>query len=112
MKSSLQYGDWLHLSLHLLWGYDEDRSLSSDEDPRPNSRKRREIDDYSNSGAWLVRRGWIEVEHDGVVTRAHPGEWLIVRPTRRVQRFSDKIHILSIAYEANWPDGRPLLDEV
>ncbi len=111
-EASLRYSDWLHLSYHLLWAYDEERNLNdAGKNPRHDARKRRVIDNYSNNAAWLVRRGWIEVEHNGQILRAEPGQWLIVKPTQRVQRLSDEIHILSVGFDAKWPDGRPILDK-
>ena len=90
------YHDWLHLSSHLLWCYD--RALDW---PKANTDQRR------NSGAWLVRNGWAEVEHDGCVTRAEPGQWLIPKPVARRQTFGRDTHLLSIAFEARWADHSP-----
>ncbi|MFK7910037.1 MAG: helix-turn-helix transcriptional regulator [Akkermansiaceae bacterium] len=105
----LHYRDWLHLSLHLLWSYDDERKLSSDARARKGIRRNKEYTDFKHSSALLVRKGWVEVEHDGQLLRAEPGEWLIVKPTQRTQRLSDDVHLLSVAFEANWPDGRPLI---
>ena len=44
--------------------------------------------DMSNNGAWLVREGWSEVVHDKKIYRAYPEQWLIVKPTDRIQRFA------------------------
>ena len=105
----LHYRDWLHLSLHLLWSYDEERKLSLSENARKGIRRRSEYQEFAHNSALLVRKGWVEVEHDGQLLRAGPGEWLILKPTQRTQRLSDDVHLLSVAFEATWPDGRPLL---
>lgn len=104
MKKELKYKplyrDWLNLSVHLLWCYEEELAQHAQDSSI-----------YKNSGAWLVRKGWVEVEHDGQVWRAEAGQWLIVRPVVRRQRWSENAQILSIAFEAKWPDGRSLIDE-
>lgn len=107
----LYYRDWLHLSLHLLWSYDDERKLSSAADARKGKRIKREYHEFKHSSALLVRKGWVEVEHDGRLFRAGPGEWLIIKPTDRTQRLSDDVHMLSIAFEAVWPDGKHLLHD-
>ena len=92
------YNDWLHLTTHLLWCYDAVLDW-----PACNARERTE------SAAWLVREGWAQVEHDGEVWRAEPGQWLVPKPTRRVQTFGEGTHLLSVAFEARWADGSPML---
>ena len=99
------YKDWLNLTIHLLWGYDH-RVI---QDPVVGGA--RSYAAYSNNGAWLVREGWAEVESAGKVTRAEPGQWLIIKPGKRIQTFAATTHLLSIAFDARWPDGTCLLDE-
>jgi AraC-like DNA-binding protein len=67
--------------------------------------------EFTNSGAWLVRRGWAQVEHGGQTLRARPGQWLIVKPGQRVQSFSADARLISIAFDARWPDGSHLFDK-
>jgi AraC-like DNA-binding protein len=67
--------------------------------------------EFTNSAAWLVREGWARVEHDGQCHTAYPGQWLIVKPGPRVQTFSHDARLLSIAFEARWPDGSHLYQE-
>lgn len=98
------YRDWLGLSFRLLWCYDQ---ATYPQDVR----KTLENSHFRNSGAWLVRSGWAEVVHDGKVWHAEPGQWLIVRPTARIQRFAANTRLLSVAFEAVWPDGTHWLDE-
>lgn len=100
LKYTPLYRDWLNLSFHLLWCYEE-----------PLARHARDVSIYKNNGAWLVRKGWAEVEHDGQTWRAGPGQWLIVKPTERIQRFSPDAKILSVAFDAQWPDGSSLVDD-
>lgn len=102
------YRDWLGLSFRLLWCYDQAvRPQDASEAARPVF----ENSQFRNNGAWLVRSGWAEVLHDGRTWRAKPGQWLIVRPTARLQRFAAGSRILSVAFEASWPDGTPWLDD-
>ncbi|MFW5893990.1 MAG: hypothetical protein ACOCUY_02535 [Verrucomicrobiota bacterium] len=94
------YNDWLHLTTHLLWCYDAVIQW-----PQCNSR------DRSNSAAWLIREGWAQVEHNGKVWRAEAGQWLIPKPCSRAQTFGEGTHLLSVAFEARWADGSPMVSE-
>lgn len=100
------YRNWLNLKLHLLWCHNrhvaEGRQVTG-----PTLRSV----DFVNSAAWLVREGWAQVEHDGQCHTAHPGQWLIVKPGARVQTFSCDTRMLSIAFEARWPDGSHLFQD-
>ncbi len=100
LKYKPLYRDWLNLSAHLLWCYEEELAQHAQDSSV-----------YRNSGAWLIRKGWAEVEHDGQIWRAEAGQWLIVRPVERQQRWSADAQILSVAFDAKWPDGRSLIDE-
>lgn len=93
------YNDWLHINTHLLWCRDAPMEW-----PACNTASRR------NSGAWLVREGWAQVEHDGRTWRAEPGQWLIPKPTQRTQEFGAGTRLLSVAFEAQWGDGSPMAD--
>lgn len=94
--------DWLNLSTHLLWCYD-DRVLN-----RTHSEA---VETLGNSGAWLVYQGHATVEHDGQHFEAGPGQWMIAKPTKRLQRFAPGTQILSLAFSATWPDGAHWLCE-
>jgi len=100
------YRNWLNLKLHLLWCHN-----------RHVAEGRRVIGptlqstEFTNSAAWLVREGWARVEHDGQSHTAYPGQWLIVKPGPRVQTFSVETRMLSLAFEARWPDGSHLYQE-
>lgn len=100
------YRDWLTLSLNILWCHN--RHVAEGRDDSGLVFKSSE---YTNSGAWLVREGWAKVEHDGKCLTAYPGQWLLLRPCPRVQSFSSDARMLSIAFEARWPDGSHLYDE-
>jgi AraC-like DNA-binding protein len=104
--TELLYRDWLNLDTHLLWCYDE----PIDRGRKPQRQFRRDAS-HVNRGAWLVREGWAKVEHDGQSILAEPGQWLIVKPTRRIQSFAANTHLLSISFDATWPDGRNVLDD-
>jgi AraC-like DNA-binding protein len=100
------YRNWLSLNLHLLWCHNrrvaEGRVVTGDT---------LEFTEFTNSAAWLVREGWAQVEQDGQCHKAHPGQWLIVKPGARVQTFSRNARMLSIAFEARWPDGSHLFED-
>jgi hypothetical protein len=101
----MRYRDWLNLNIHLLWCYNLPVARG-----REDAGEVLRSTEYTNSGAWLVREGWAQVEHGGRTHRAKPGQWLIVKPGRRVQTFSANARLISIAFEARWPDGSPLFD--
>lgn len=97
------YRNWLNLNLHLLWCHNRHVAKGTCE-TGPTLR----FTEFTNSAAWLVREGWAQVEHDGEIHTAHPGQWLIVKPGRRIQTFSQDARMLSVAFEARWPDGSHL----
>jgi len=101
----MRYRDWLNLNVHLLWCHNLPVARGW-----KNAGVTLSSTDYTNSGAWLVREGWAQVEHDGATHRAEPGQWLIVKPGRRVQTFSTDARMISIAFDARWPDGTHLFD--
>jgi AraC-like DNA-binding protein len=100
------YRNWLNLNLHLLWCHNR-RVAEGTRESGPTLR----FTEFTNSAAWLVREGWARVEHDGESHTARPGQWLIVKPGQRVQTFSQDARMLSIAFEARWPDGSHLYQE-
>lgn len=100
------YRNWLNLKLHLLWCHNR-RVAEGTKATGPTLR----FTEFTNSAAWLVREGWARVEHDGQCHTARPGQWLIVKPGSRVQTFSHDARMLSIAFEARWPDGSHLYQE-
>ena len=105
-KSDPLYRDWLHLNKHLLWAYDHDVLASRGiEEPMVV------MDSLDFGGAWLVRSGWAQVEYGNQVLRALPGQWLIPRPGNRLQSFAAETWILSLAFEAYWPDGTNWLEK-
>jgi AraC-like DNA-binding protein len=102
----MRYRDWLNLNIHLLWCHNLPVARGRD-DAGAVLRST----EYTNSGAWLVREGWAQVEHAGTKYRAVPGQWLIVKPGQRVQTFSADARLISIAFDARWPDGSHLFDK-
>jgi len=100
------YRNWLNLKLHLLWCHN--RHVAEGTKATGTTLQ---FTEFTNSAAWLVREGWAQVEHDGQCHTAHPGQWLIVKPGPRVQTFSRDARMLSIAFEARWPDGSHLYQE-
>jgi AraC-like DNA-binding protein len=102
----MRYRDWLNLNIHLLWCHNLPVARGR-ADAGPVLR----FTEYTNSGAWLVREGWAQVEHGGHCHRAMPGQWLIVKPGPRVQSFPANARLISIAFEARWPDGSHLFNE-
>ena len=106
--SDLLYRDWLNLNLHLLWCHDNYMLESYEVDDTQTGPLR--FTEHDNSGAWLVYEGWARVEQDGDVVTAMPGQWLIVKPGKRVQKFARNTRMLSVAFDARWPDGAHLFE--
>ena len=102
----MRYRDWLNLNIHLLWCHNLPVAKGW-----PGAGDVLRSTEYTNSGAWFVREGWAQVEHDGQCHRALPGQWLIVKPGPRVQTFSANARLISIAFDARWPDGSHLFQE-
>lgn len=100
------YRNWLNLNVHLLWCHNRrvGEGLSREDEIL-------QFTEFTNSAAWLVSEGWAEVEHQGKKFRAYPGQWLIVRPGERIQSFPKGSRVLSIAFDARWPDGTPLYQD-
>lgn len=102
----MRYRDWLNLNIHLLWCHNLPVAKG-----RADAGGILRSTEYTNSGAWFVREGWAQVEHDGQCHRAFPGQWLIVRPGPRIQTFSADARLISIAFDARWPDGTHLFQD-
>lgn len=100
------YRHWLNLNIHLLWCHNHPVAKSWDV-TGPTLR----FTGYTNSGAWLVMKGWARVEHGDQTHEAKPGQWLIVKPGKRIQTFASDTRMLSVAFEARWPDGSHLFDK-
>lgn len=100
------YRNWLNLKLHLFWCHNRHVAQGASA-TGPTLR----FTEFTNSAAWLVREGWAQVEHGGQCHIAHPGQWLIVKPGARVQTFSRDARMISIAFEARWPDGSHLYED-
>ncbi|AHF93407.1 AraC family transcriptional regulator [Opitutaceae bacterium TAV5] len=96
-----RYQDWMALKTNLLWIYEGDIPLDGGGGSLfPES-----------SVAWLVLSGALTVSYAGQTIRAGADEWVIPRPGIRRQDFAPGTHLLSIRFQAQWPDGRPLFDE-
>lgn len=100
MSALLQFRDWSSLHADLVFIY---------EGAVPR--------DYLEShflpqflGAWLIRRGRVEVEQAGRKITAGPGEWLMLRQVEGVQKFTEDAQLLSIRFQAEWPDRKPFYD--
>ncbi|UDQ97140.1 helix-turn-helix domain-containing protein [Lentisphaerota bacterium WC36G] len=104
-QETMLYRNWLNLSTHLLWCYDHKVHIDSID------ALKKSYSEFNNNAAWLVRSGWARVEHNNKVYHAGPGQWIIVKPTLRIQTFEANSHILSVAFDARWPDGSRWLDE-
>lgn len=103
MHSEHTYGEWQQLQSHLLWCYDHLKAAAT------TPTEWQQITGHNS--AWLVREGWAELRCEGVLHRAGRGEWLLAPPRARLQRFSTRVHLLSVAFQAQWLDGRHWYDQ-
>lgn len=63
----------------------------------------------SPSAAWLVREGSVTVTTGRHKAVARIGEWIVPSIGRHRCEFSQDAAILSVRFNALWPDGRPLI---
>lgn len=92
--------DWMNIKTNLLWIYDG---------PVSHAGRSGSFNTGFLSG-WLMRRGEVTLQMEGKRVHATAGEWLLPWPGNRHQTFSDDAELLSVAFYAQWPDGRPLFD--
>ncbi len=60
--------------------------------------------------AWLVRTGTVSVTTGRHEATAHAGEWIVPSRGRHRDRFSADAGVLSVRFQAVWPDGRALIN--
>lgn len=96
----VRFEDWGQLQLRLLWCY---------EGPVEGARKVEISSRYMC--AWLVRAGEVTVISGSQSVKAKKDHWLIPRPGKRIQQFTDDIRLLSLGFYANWPAGDAFFEE-
>lgn len=64
----------------------------------------------SHNAAWLVRAGTVSVTTGRHEVAARAGEWIVPSRGRHRNRFSADAAILSVRFQAFWPDGRRLIN--
>lgn len=65
----------------------------------------------NNHYAWFMEEGQVEIRRQGQTAIAKKGEWLIVHPGKRSQKFSPDARIISVQFQIKWPDGCNLFEE-
>jgi AraC-like DNA-binding protein len=95
------WSHWMNVRSNLYWIYDGPVS------PVGRYGKFRE----GVLSAWLLRRGTVTVEHNGQQISAVAGEWLVPWPGLRHQEFSKDASLLSVRFQAAWPDGELLFSK-
>jgi len=99
--SELRFRDWGSIHADLAFIYEGEVA--------PGFRNSRTSPDFL--GAWLVLNGTATLAEEGKSVTASAGEWMILRRAAALQSFSDDARILSIRFEAEWPDRQPFFDE-
>jgi len=92
--------DWTSLQTNLAWIYEGGVSA--------NNRRGHFSPDHM--GAWLIRKGTVTLRQNSQTMTARAGEWLVPWPGYRYQEFSEDAQILSVRFQAAWPDGKPLFE--
>ena len=92
--------EWTNLQTNLAWIYGGPVSAAN----------RRGHYSPDHMGAWLIERGQVMLRQNGRTLTARAGEWLVPWPGYRYQEFSDDARILSVRFQASWPDGKPLFE--
>lgn len=64
-----------------------------------------------NHFAWFLEEGEATVTANRRTVTARAGQWLIAAPGARTQKFSADARIISIQFQAKWPDGCQLFEE-
>jgi Transcriptional regulator containing an amidase domain and an AraC-type DNA-binding HTH domain len=111
-----RYLDWMALKTNLLWIY-EGPVPSTGRASVADLKKLRAFERASTvialdyCAVWLVLKGSAEIAMDGKTLRAKAGQWLFPWQGIRNQRFSPDAELLSVRFQAHWPDGRPLFEE-
>jgi AraC-like DNA-binding protein len=110
-----RYQDWLALRTNLLWIY---------EGPVPSNGRGGTANvvtkglqatstvmalDYT--AVWLLLKGEAEVSSEGRTIKARAGQWILPWSGIREQRFSADAELLSVRFQAHWPDGCALFDQ-
>lgn len=92
--------DWMHIKTNLVWIY-EGVVLDS---------VRQRSFPPGDLAAWLILEGQGCLQAEGKTVVASAGDWMFPWPGRRFQSFDEGTRLLSIRFQATWPDGRPLFD--
>ncbi|MDP0499864.1 MAG: AraC family transcriptional regulator [Verrucomicrobiota bacterium JB022] len=90
----------MHIRTNLVWIYEGDVLKSVRQGTFPPG----------DLAAWLILEGGCELKAENVTVKAGAGDWLFPWPGRRFQSFEEGSRILSIRFQARWPDKRPLFD--
>ncbi len=110
-----RYQDWLALRTNLLWIYEglvpaSGRGGKADVVTQGiESTSTVMALDYS--AVWLILRGTAKVSQEGRTLTAKAGQWILPWAGIREQQFSPDAELLSVRFQAHWPDGRPLVDQ-
>lgn len=96
----LRLRDWSGLSCRPVYIYDR---------AYPVAGKSWEGVGAPHSSAWLVRTGTVSVATGRHEVTARAGEWITPTQGRHRSRFSQDAGILSVRFQAFWPDGRLLI---
>jgi AraC-like DNA-binding protein len=95
-----RWREWMSLRTNLVWIYEGAVQRANQRGPFS----------ADHLAAWLVLAGSVELRAEGRSHRACAGEWMIPWPGQRWQEFSDDARILSVRFQWEWPDGRPLFE--
>lgn len=102
MEHQARLEDWLSLRPALIHIY---------RGPVPKEGAHIKAPPGGNHYAWFLLQGAVTVTSNGETATAHAGEWLIAYPGLRTQQFTPDARIISVQFQAKWPDGCQLFEE-
>jgi AraC-like DNA-binding protein len=102
MKLRARLEDWLSLRLALFHIYEGPVQLLG---------RNTFVPPGGNHYVWFLEEGSVSVSQEDRVVQATKGQWLLASPGGRRQDFSEDARIISIHFQAKWPDGCNLFEE-
>lgn len=90
----------MHIKTNLVWIYEGEILESTRQRAYPPG----------DLAAWLILEGSGTLEAEGKSVSAVADEWMFPWPGKRYQSFEKGSRLLSIRFQATWPDNRPLFD--
>ncbi|HEY0945779.1 MAG TPA: AraC family transcriptional regulator [Opitutaceae bacterium] len=93
--------DWAGLQLRLIWCYEGPVSHYG----------RHGVSGTDEMSVWLLRRGSVTLRSKGGPLTAQAGQWVVLQSGPVHRDFSDDADIISLRFQACWPDKRNIFED-